>query len=451
MNLITLADSYKFSHFNQYPEKTEQLFCYMEARTQAEYIIFFGLQYYLKKYLEKGIQPGDFREASYLAEAHGVPFHGDGWKHIWHEHGGKLPVIIEAVPEGMVIPSGVPLLTIRSADSKVPWLAPYLETLLLKLWYPISVATKSYNTRKLLEKYYGKDNPAIDFAFHNFGDRGSTCVEAAALGGLAHLTQFSGTDNFNALVYMRDYYHDNMGYSIPATEHSTVTSWGRDHEFAMIDNYLETYKSCKIIACVLDSYDIYKAVDYVTSALKKKIESDDYPIFVIRPDSGDPIEVIRDILIIMVKNGVSRKLVGGKYLFDKYRIIWGDGINYEQIDLILDCLTAAGYAPENIAFGSGGDLMQKLNRDTHQFAIKCSQAVVNGEHRDVYKDPATASSKRSKKGLLSTARNKKTGEIVTINPDNYDDEQYEKIMRPVFANGTILIEERFNDIRQRSR
>ncbi len=193
------------------------------------------------------------------------------------------------------------------------------------------------------------------------------------------------------------------GWSISATEHSTVTSWGRENEFNMIEHYLECNKGSGIIACVLDSYDIYKAVNFVTAVLKHKIESDEYPTFVIRPDSGNPIDVIGNILEIMKQNGVAYKNNSKGYkVFDKYRIIWGDGICPKTINQILDFVISKGYSAENIAFGSGGDLMQKLDRDTCKFAIKCSAAKVNGQWRDVFKDPITDQGKKSKAGVLTS-------------------------------------------------
>lgn len=314
------------------------------------------------------------------------------------------------MPEGGIYGNKEPLLTIENTDPNCAWLVGYLETLLLKIWYPTTIATKSYAVRKMLLKHWERtaDNVnGVDFAYHNFGDRGSSSVESAAIGGVAHLTQFKGTDNFNALTLSNKFYDGKyQGFSIPASEHSTVTSWGRENEFEMIETYLETYKSSPIIACVLDSYDIYRAVDFVTSGkMKEKIESKDYPIFVIRPDSGDPISVFKKILLSLQKNNVSYKInYKGYKLFDKYRIIWGDGVTMAVIDDILTTLTALGYSAENFAFGSGGDLMQNVNRDTCKFAMKCSAIRVNGQWRDVYKDPITDKGKSSFRGRIENEK-----------------------------------------------
>lgn len=410
-NLINLSDSYKFSHFNQYPKGTEYIHSYLMSRGgEYETIVWHGLPYILKEYLQCSKFIQIYAKSSYLekiekiALKHGVPFNKDGWEYIFKEHVGNLPIIIKALPEGALAKPNQVLMTIENTDPNCAWLVGYLETLLLKVWYPTTIASKSYAVRQMLLKHWEKtadDVSGVDFAFHNFGDRGSSSVESAAIGGVAHLTQFKGTDNFNCLEHSNQYYGGKyQGFSIPATEHSTVTSWGRENEFEMIEHYLETYKSSSIIACVLDSYDIYKAVDFVTSgAIKEKIESTDYPVFVIRPDSGDPIFIIGTILGCMLRNQVSYVLNAKGYkLFNKYRIIWGDGITPETIDNILKYTEEHGFSAQNFAFGSGGDLMQNVNRDTCKFAMKASAICINGQWRDVYKDPITDQGKKSLRG-----------------------------------------------------
>lgn len=411
--LINLTDSYKFSHFNQYPKGTEIIHSYLAPRGgEYENVVMHGLPYVLKKYLN-GFARATFDkidEAEKLANTHGVPFNRKGWEYIAYELHGKLPIEIKALPEGTIVGNKEPLLTIENTDPNCAWLVGYLETLLLKIWYPITIASKSLAVKEMLFKHWEKtaDNlGGIYFAYHNFGDRGSSSVESAAIGGVAHLTQFKGTDNFNCLEHSNKYYDGKyQGFSIPASEHSTITSWGRENEFDMIENYLETYKNSPIIACVLDSYDIYKAVDFVSSGkMKEKIESKDYPIFVIRPDSGNPIEVIDKIIQILEANKISRSFNSKGYkVFDKYRIIWGDGISLKTIDEILSSTEKYNISAQNFAFGSGGDLMQNVSRDTLKFVMKCSAIKVNGEWKDVYKDPITDQGKKSIRGRVEDPR-----------------------------------------------
>ena len=210
-NRVMLADSYKYSQPRQYPDNMVGMYDYMEARKNTTgRIVFFGAQYILKEYFTTPITMGEVMEAYRYATAHGEPFDLDGWKYIVGELGGLLPVKISSLPEGGVYPTGVPLMIIQHTDEKVAWIVGWLETVLMKVWYPTAVATKSYEVRQLLTKYaeMTQDNPFVDFQYHNFGDRGSTCVEAAGIGGVAHLTQFMGTDNFNSLRYCEEYYND---------------------------------------------------------------------------------------------------------------------------------------------------------------------------------------------------------------------------------------------------
>jgi len=404
--LPLLTDSYKLSHFNQYPEGTTKVYCYMEARKKG--VVFFGLRYYLIKYLQESMLKLDIEGCERLANEHGLPFNKEGWEYI--KQLGHLPVEIKAIKEGTYGAVGEVLLTVMNTDPKCYWLPSYLETLLLKVWYPSSVASFSQEVKELITSYHTEtcDNiSGVTFSFHNFGDRGSTSVEAAALGGVAHLTQFMGTDNFNCLMLSNEYYDGKYkGYSIPATEHSTVTAWGKDNEHQMINNYLETYKDSPIIACVLDSYDIYASVNYATSGeVLKKVESEAYPIFVIRPDSGNPVVVIGNILDIIEKNSVAYSMNSKGYkVLSKYRIIWGDGINADSIKDILDYTSGRKYAASNVSFGCGGTLMQGVTRDTYGFAYKTSAIEVNGKLRDVYKDPITDKGKTSKKGIQQSVR-----------------------------------------------
>lgn len=410
MNLILLTDSYKLSHFNQYPKNTQKISAYLSPRGgMYENIVWFGLNYYIKKYLSQKITQKDIAEAKKFAMAHGTPFYEEGWNYILKKHNGILPVKIYALPELSIVKAGTPLMVVENTDEKCFWLVSYLETLLLKVWYPTTIATKSYAVRQVIEKYYqecGENIEMVRFAYHNFGDRGSSSVEAAAIGGVAHLTQFAGTDNFNALKLAKEFYPNIQGFSIPATEHSTITSWGRENEFEAITNYLETYKNSSLIACVCDSYDIYKTVNFLTSgAIKAKIESNEYPTFVIRPDSGEPISQMVAILEIMEKNKVKFTLNSKGYkVFDKYRIIWGDGITLETINNILYTLTSERfkYSPINFAFGSGGDLMQNITRDTCKFAFKTSAIMRDNQWHDVYKDPITDANKKSIRGRVDT-------------------------------------------------
>lgn len=446
-NFLLLSDSYKYSHYNQYPEGTNRIFSYFESRGgEYDKVMLNGLQWYVNTYLVdwvESLESFDIDEAAIYAQKHGIPFNRAGFESLYKYVGEhkKLPVEIYSVPENIPLTPKTVLFTIENTVDEFYWLVGWLETLLMKVWYPSTIATKCHEVRKMLTTYatLTSDNPSwVDFAYHNFGDRGSSSVESALIGGLAHLSQFKGTDNFNAAV--QHMYDAGQAFSITASEHSTVTSWGRSNEFKFIRNYLEISKDRPIIACVLDSYNIYDAVNYVTGALKQLIESEAYPMFVMRPDSGEPIQVINKILEIAENNRVSFKINSKGYkVWDKYRLIWGDGITPETINQIMEYVTNKGYAADNFAFGSGGDLMQNLTRDTCKFAIKASAIRIGTQWQDVYKDPITDLGKASKRGRLITVKwksdawhDKRVADVQTIRAEDFDSVLHEVFMSKVY-------------------
>lgn len=461
-----LSDSYKYSHADQYPSNMISMYDYMESRGgQYSATKFFGLQYYLKKYFSTPITIDEVAEAHAYAESHGVPFDLQGWTYIVEQLGGHLPVKIKAVPEGSLIPTGNVLMTIESTDTKVPWIAGWLETILMKVWYPTTIATKAHFVKETLLKYGSK--AWAKFAYHNFGDRGASSVESAAIGGMAHLSAgFYGTDNFNSLRYASEYYgSDIAGYSVFATEHSTITSYGRDDEEQFVYDQLVANPDAPIMSFVADSYDVYNFVDFCTrpdSRIRKLVESRPHQKFVLRPDSGDPIEVLTGMLNIMIKNklAVGPKDQGyDKLTFMDFGILWGDGITPKQIDEILHWFTKHDspnrpiFAAENFVLGSGGDLMQNLTRDTCKFAIKCSSIGIKKmggiDHRDVFKDPITDPGKKSKKGKVTTYYNRDTDTYFVDKVDKEFDNSSREVLKPVYLNGELLFDDKLDWIRER--
>lgn len=452
-NLILLTDSYKATHWLQYPPDTERVYSYFESRGgKFDEVVFFGLQYYLRKYLEGEVITREKIDAaeSFWNEHLGVTrlFNREGWDAIVTDHGGRLPVRIRAVPEGTVVPTRNVMMTIENSDPRLYWLPNYLETMLVQVWYGCTVATLSCEMRKLISGYLEKtgDPSLIDFKLHDFGFRGVSSVESAAMGGAAHLVNFRSTDNIAGALLARQYYGAEMaGFSIPASEHSTITSWGEENEVDAFQNMLEKYPT-GLVACVSDSYDIFRACEeYWGRDLKDRVLERDGTL-VVRPDSGDPPVVVKQVIETLGRAfGTETNDKGYRVLPPQVRVIQGDGIDYAMTNQILTVLDLGGWSADNVTFGMGGGLLQKLNRDTQQFAFKCSEVVVKGVARDVWKDPVTDPGKVSKRGRLALQRNA-DGALETL-PEG--DARTNELI-DVFLDGEVLDRPTFDEIRERA-
>ncbi len=464
-NLLLNTDSYKASHWLQYPPGTDAAFSYVESRGGLyDRTVFFGLQAILKEYFAKPVTYADIDEARDLFAAHGEPFNETGWRDIVDRLGGYLPVRIRAVPEGMVVPTHQVLVTIESTDAQAYWVPSYLETMLLRLWYPVTVATISWHAKQTIRQFLERtsDDPVgqLPFKLHDFGARGVSSAESAAIGGCAHLVNFMGTDTVSALLAAKAYYHAPMaGFSIPAAEHSTITSWGREREVDAYRNMLTRFaKPGAIVAVVSDSYDIYHAIrEHWGKTLKEEVIRSGATV-VIRPDSGDPVAVVHQCLELLDEAFGHIVNSKGFKVLNHVRVIQGDGINPNSIRAILERVTSAGYATDNVSFGMGGALLQQLNRDTQKFALKCSAARVDGQWVDVYKDPVTDKGKQSKRGRMTLLMHREYGSFRTVSvpaeaeslsaiekPLGFDD-----AMVTVWENGRLIHDWTFDEIRARA-
>lgn len=456
-NIILDTDSYKASHWKQYPPGTTSMFSYIESRGgKFDKTVFFGLQYYIKEYLMRGVDEYDVEEAQEFYAAHGVPFNAEGWDHIaWRCRKGEgLPVRIRAVPEGTVVPTGNALVTIESTDERVFWLASWLETMLLRVWYPTNVATLSWHCKQVIREYLERTsddpNAEIDFKLHDFGSRGVSSQESAGIGGAAHLVNFKGSDTVVGVVTANRYYNEAMAaFSIPAAEHSTITSWGREREADAYRNMLTQYaKPGGLVAVVSDSYNIYDAVERLWGGELKQQVIDSGATVVVRPDSGDPPTVVKRCLQLLdAKFGHTVNSKGYRVL-NNVRVIQGDGINLDSINSILWVARDAGYSASNVAFGMGGALLQQHNRDTQKFAMKCSSVTVNGKEVDVFKDPVDDAGKQSKKGRLDLVN--ANGSLRTVRLINGCQSYHDSAMQTVFEDGVLTSETTLAEVRERA-
>jgi nicotinamide phosphoribosyltransferase len=450
-NLILQTDSYKFTHWKQYPPGTQFVYSYLESRGgMFGQTLFFGLQYYLKEYLSGPVvNEDDIGEAHQFVDQHLGPglFNAAGWQHIVRNHQGRLPVIVKAVEEGSIVEVQNALMTIENTDPLCWWLPNYLETLLLKVWYPITVATLSRAIRRVfLAALERSGDPAlIDFKLHDFGYRGVSSEETAGIGAAAHLINFKGTDTVAGIRVLQRYYSGAMeGFSVPAAEHSTITAWGRENEAQAYGNMLAQFPA-GIVAVVSDSYNVYDACERLWGGmLRDKVLAREGTL-VVRPDSGTPREVVLKVLeILAAKFGYQTNPKGYRVLHPKVRVIQGDGVNYWTIQDTLTAMNRAGWSADNITFGMGGALLQQLNRDTQKFAFKCSSVTVNGEDRDVFKDPVEGHDKASKRGRLALHR--KDGAWRTQVGRRGDDD-HEDCLRTVFRDGEVLATQTVEQVR----
>ncbi|XP_028855317.1 nicotinamide phosphoribosyltransferase 2 [Denticeps clupeoides] len=460
-NFLLATDSYKITHYKQYPPNVNRVYSYFECRrrkdAQFNEVVFFGLQYLLKKYLTGPVITEEkIQEAKVFYQLHfkQAVFDEEGWRQVLEKHDGRLPIRIKAVPEGKIIPRGNVLFTVENTDPDFFWLTNYIETMLVQMWYPITVATISREFKKILAKHLKATSGSLeglDFKLHDFGYRGVSSQESAALGGAAHLVNFCSTDTVAGLLMAQRYYSCPMaGFSIPAAEHSTIISWGRSREKEAFERLLDQFPSGPV-SVVSDSYDIFKACKYIWGdKLKERVmERSEDSALVIRPDSGDPAETLIEVIKILEECfGSSLNSVGYKVLPSYLRIIQGDGIDLKSIEEILQKLSDEGWSAENVFFGCGSALLQKLNRDTLHCAFKCSYVESNGKGMDVYKQPVTDPSKGSKRGRLSLRRNS-DGFIETVERGVGKPE--EDLLVTVFENGTILQEYSLDDIRKNAR
>jgi len=460
MNNILRTDSYKFSHWVQYPKGTTDVFSYIESRgcKFTDKLMFVGLQAYLKECLSKPITMADVEYARKYCESRYLPFNYEDWKYIVEKHKGFLPLTIKAAKEGVVIPNKNVLLTIHTTDPNCYWLPSYVETALLRaIWYPSTVATLSYTCKKIIYKFLAEtsDNAdeVIKFALHDFGARGVSSGESAGLGGLGHIINFFGTDTDEAVITAQNYYEAKIGadtVSIAAAEHSTITSWGRDREFDAYSNMVDQYaKPGAIFAVVADSYNIYNAVENMWSkgGLFDRVKAAGARV-VIRPDSGDATTVpVKIVQMIADLEGYTVNSKGYKVLPDHIRVIQGDGITIETIPVILENLKKAGFSAENLAFGMGGGLLQHVNRDTFAFAQKCCAALVDGKWVDVYKQPIDGNGKKSKAGRMTLIKDDK-GVYQTIRLE--DPLERKEELEIVFKNGHIVKTTNMVEVRQRA-
>lgn len=450
-NIIRMADAYKYGHKEQLPITEGYMHSYVEGRIGGRFdeAIVFGLQAFIKEYLSEPFNQQDIDEMDMIITSMGLDFNRKDWELILKDYGGRLPIEIRSLPEGSVVPAGVPQAFITNTDPRFPWLPAFMETAILRAcWYPSTVASTSYDIKKELLRYAEEtvgSTEFVDFQLHDFGARGVSSEESAQLGGMGHLLVFKGTDTVTAIPAAMEYYYATLpvGFSVPASEHSTMIAWGQEDEFKAYQNMVDQFgKPGSIVSVVSDSYDIYKASTYWFSKYDE-IKNIGCKV-VIRPDSGDPVITLTNILRIagdMLKDVIVINEKGYKELPPEFGILWGDGIDRAAISRILSALKGQGWASSNMVFGMGGGLLQRADRDVVNYACKSSH-IASADRtyiKDISKTPMGDQTKKSKAGLFDVIE--KDGTFVVT-----EHKQYNSAAKTVFRDGVEIGYNSWNEV-----
>jgi nicotinic acid phosphoribosyltransferase len=458
--LSVCTDSYKAGHFSMYPE-AQKMVAYGEFRKPFEgdkhdkRFVFYGIKYLVETYLNRQWTKQDVENAERFYATHNAgytpyPFPKDLFLKFVEENNGYFPVKVQALPEGTCAHIHVPVYQI-SAENEYSRLVTYFETLLTQLWYPTTVATSSRRCRDLIvhsfkESVDEENFWMIDFKLHDFGFRGCTSLEQSVIGGTSHLLNFLGTDTMSAAYYAQFVLNEGkpVGQSIPATEHSVMTSWRSERE--AIENMIEKYGS-GVFACVLDSYDYANCLNNILPQVaEKKAKAGGH--FVLRPDSGDPVEAVMMGLEAGARAFGSTQNKKGFKVLNNASVIQGDGINHRALGKILETVVQAGYSAQSVTFGMGAGLLQKVDRDTMSFATKLSFIkYADGREREVMKYPKTDGDKVSLPGVLKVVR---VNGIPTVFSADAEVEG-EDLLKVVYNNGPVpgAFPETFSELRKR--
>ena len=480
MNPLLYTDGYKVDHRRQYPEGTTLVYSNWTPRKSriegVEEVVFFGLQYFIKKYMIEDFntnffnQPKDEICKRYSRRINNYLGPNQvGIEHIEALHDlGYLPMVIKALPEGSQVPMRVPMVTMYNTKPEFFWLTNYFETILsTTLWMPCNSATIAKEYRNILDNYAQETSSIpefVDWQGHDFSMRGMAGLEAALMSAAGHLLSFTGTDTIPSIDFLEDYYNANsdnelVGGSVAATEHSVMcmgTNLGEQETFKRL--ITEVYPN-GIVSIVSDTWDLWKVLTEYLPNLKNEVLSRDGKV-VIRPDSGDPVDIIcgnPNGKSTEEKKGVIELLwdifggtindKGYKELDSHIGAIYGDSITLDRAAQICERLKKKGFASTNVVLGIGSFTYQYNTRDTFGFAMKATYGEVNGEGREIYKDPITDDgTKKSAKGLIKIE--KQNGSYQLIDQVSWEEEQQGEL-KEIFRDGELIVDDTLAEIRKR--
>lgn len=483
INPLLLTDGYKTAHHNMYPKGTTLVYSNFTPRSlkhapkHCDEIVSFGQQMAMKIIHEafqhdffnqpKDVVCGEMkRELSmYLNTDYDVSH----FEALWDLQ--YLPIMVKAIEEGTVVPVKVPVLTIYNTIPEFYWITNYLETIISNLlWKPITSATIAHNYRKVLTSWQEKTDAEkswfIDWQGHDFSMRGLDSIDATISSGIGHLTSFSGSDSLPAIYGARKYYGETgfVGGSVNATEHSVMCAGGKEDEIDTFRRLLDTYPT-GILSVVSDTWDLWKVCTEHLVTLKEEIMNRDGKL-VIRPDSGDPVDILcgkrwndeqnpYDENVDAIEKGVVELLwdvFGGTINEQGYKVldshigaIYGDSITIDRANEICARLEAKGFASTNVVLGIGSFTYQYNTRDTFGFAMKATYVEVNGEGREIFKDPITDDgTKKSATGLLRVTTG--VGGYKLVDSQTWAGEQTGSL-KPIYEDGVFYNTTTLTEIR----
>lgn len=455
-NPILDTDSYKATHDKGYKPGTTHVYSYIESRKGPTDLLWFGAQAWVRKLAERPVRKEHIEEAEDFYGRHGVPFNKQGWTHIWAAHGGFFPLEIRSAPEGLLIPKLNALMTIENTDPVVPWLTGHVETAgLSDLFTSSSIATRIFHMKKGLAKLWrlASDEDAVSpFAILDFSRRGCFGYDHNLLGGMAHLIHFQGSDSVPAVRAANYYYDSDMaGFSVPATEHSVMCSYGRseEEERAAFHHLVDVMgQPGGILSVVSDTWNIFRAVQlWCEPAMVEKVRAKNLTL-VIRPDSGQMEPVLLAILPVIAQAYGGQRNSKGYLVLSNVKVLWGDGINSETYTAPFRVAMTLKIAPDSIMVGSGGGLMTAdLDRDTYGWAMKASEMVIDGQRVAIRKDPVTDPGKASKAGRFSLIRDE--GVFKTVPQTDPDDVDGADLLDVIYRDGVLSNPTTLDAIRER--
>jgi nicotinamide phosphoribosyltransferase len=478
MNPLLLTDGYKVDHKRQYPDGTTLVYSNWTPRKSRidgiDEVVFFGLQYFLKKYIIQDFdlhffkQPKEVVVKKYARRINNYLGENQvGTKHIEALHDlGYIPMVFKALPEGVSVPIRVPMFTMYNTIPEFFWLTNYFETLLSAvIWLPCNSATIAKEYRKVLDKYAEETSSMpefVDWQGHDFSMRGMGGIEAAVTSAAGHLLSFTGSDTIPAIDFFEEYYNANsdaelIAGSVAATEHSVMCMGTTEGEYETFKRLICEVYPKGIVSIVSDTWDLWKVLTDYLPRLKEEIVSRAGKV-VVRPDSGDPVDIICGnpngkteqekkgvIELLWDVFGGTVNAKGFKELAPQIGAIYGDSITVARATAICERLKAKGFASTNVVLGIGSFTYQYNTRDTFGFAMKATYGEVKGEGRAIFKDPITDDgTKKSAKGLMKIEL--VDGQYTLIDQVSWEEEQKGEL-KEVFRDGKLLIDRSLSEIR----